>query len=153
MKLSFLHNIVYRIINLDHNVGLFPQQNDRETLFFRDGKRRIDLVLVYEDEDISLGVMTEQDTLKSLHRQQFLENLLQEGLEIELEDKRVMLFNNACQPCLTHPWLFMGRIAPRINYLRLLSSDKNFPYNINNFPVLQSAISVSAWSLTHPFCL
>lgn len=57
-------------------------------------------MLVYEDEDISLGVMTEQDTLKSLHRQQFLENLLQEGLEIELEDKRVMLFNNACQPCL-----------------------------------------------------
>lgn len=60
-------------------------------------------MLVYEDEDISLGVMTEQDTLKSLHRQQFLENLLQEGLEIELEDKRVMLFNNACRPCLG-PW-------------------------------------------------
>lgn len=57
-------------------------------------------MLVYEDEDISLGVMTEQDTLKSLHRQQFLENLIQEGLEIELEDKRVMLFKNKCQPCL-----------------------------------------------------
>lgn len=51
-------------------------------------------MLVYEDEDINVGVMTEQDTLKSLHRHQFLENLLQEGLEIELEDKRVMLFNN-----------------------------------------------------------
>lgn len=57
-------------------------------------------MLVYEDEDISLGVMTEQDTLKSLHRQQFLENLIQEGLEIELEDKRVMLFNNKCQTFL-----------------------------------------------------
>lgn len=81
-------------------------------------------MLVYEDEDISLGVMTEQDTLKSLHRQQFLENLLQEGLEIELEDKRVMFL--------------------RINYIRLLSLDKNFPYNIYFFPVLQNANSVSA---------
>lgn len=104
MKLSFLHSIVFSIINFDHKISFFPQQNDRETLFFRDGKRRIDLVLVYEDEDISLGVMTEQDTLKSLHRQQFLENLLQEGLEIELEDKRVMLFNNACRPCLWCLW-------------------------------------------------
>lgn len=98
MKLSFIHNIVFSIINFDHKISLSPQQNDRETLFFRDGKRRIDLVLVYEDEDISLGVMTEQDTLKSLHRQQFLENLLQEGLEIELEDKRVMFFTNQLYP-------------------------------------------------------
>lgn len=47
------------------------------------------MVLVYEEEDMSLGVLTEQDTLRQQWRQQFHDNMLEEGLEIELEDKQV----------------------------------------------------------------
>lgn len=47
------------------------------------------MVLVYEEEDMSLGVLTEQDTFRQAWRRQFHDNMLQEGLETELEDKKV----------------------------------------------------------------
>ena len=52
----------------------------RETLFFRDGIRRIDFVLAYKDnlEDHKLD-----------KRVTFEKNLEEEGLEIEYEDKLV----------------------------------------------------------------
>lgn len=52
---------------------------------FRDGRRKIDLVLSYEEEDE--GVMTELESKRREFRKTFLENLVKEGLELEMEDK------------------------------------------------------------------
>ncbi|XP_037032608.1 anoctamin-4 isoform X2 [Bradysia coprophila] len=58
---------------------------DPESLMFRDGRRKIDMVLSYEEENE--GVMTEQESKKREVRKIFLDNLVKEGLELELEDK------------------------------------------------------------------
>lgn len=63
------------------------QLPDTDTLLFRDGKRRIDMVLVYEEEDF--GVMTLAEVTRREMRRVFQENLVKEGLELELEDKHV----------------------------------------------------------------
>ncbi|XP_025271261.1 anoctamin-4 isoform X2 [Camponotus floridanus] len=58
---------------------------DSETLYFRDGHRRIDMVLVYQEENE--GVMTEIEARRREHRRVFQQNLLKEGLQLELEPK------------------------------------------------------------------
>lgn len=58
-------------------------------MFFRDGKRRIDLVIVYEEDDIDLGVLSEIETIRMETRRVFHKNLEKEGLELELEGKQV----------------------------------------------------------------
>ncbi|KAJ8668107.1 hypothetical protein QAD02_009770 [Eretmocerus hayati] len=63
----------------------FPEDVESDTLFFRDGRRRIDMVLVYSDE--FEGVMTEQEARKREYRRVFEQNLLKEGLQLELESK------------------------------------------------------------------
>lgn len=50
---------------------------DVETLMFRDGRRRIDMVLAYEEE--TLGVMTEAEAKRSDQRKTFQKNLIKEG--------------------------------------------------------------------------
>ena len=57
-----------------------PSDSPKETLFFNDGRRRIDFVLVYKD--------TEGDN-KSRQRRLFEDNLITAGLKIEIEDKEV----------------------------------------------------------------
>lgn len=47
--------------------------------------------MVYEEDDIELGVLTEVETIRMETRQQFLKNLEKEGLELELEKKQVSL--------------------------------------------------------------
>ena len=49
-------------------------------MFFRDGERRIDFVLAYHDTE---------KTEKIRKREIFEKNLQDEGLELELEDKKV----------------------------------------------------------------
>ncbi|CAL1681326.1 unnamed protein product [Lasius platythorax] len=58
---------------------------DCETLYFRDGHRRIDMVLVYREENE--GVMTEIEARRREQRKVFQQNLLKEGLQLELEPK------------------------------------------------------------------
>lgn len=64
---------------------VFIKGADPESLMFRDGRRKIDIVLSYEEENE--GVMTEQESKRREFRKIFLENLAKEGLELELEDK------------------------------------------------------------------
>ncbi|XP_077273449.1 anoctamin-4 isoform X3 [Temnothorax americanus] len=58
---------------------------DPELLYFRDGQRRIDIVLVYQEENE--GVMTELEARRREQRRVFQQNLLKEGLQLELESK------------------------------------------------------------------
>lgn len=58
---------------------------DPEVLYFRDGHRRIDMVLVYQEENE--GVMTELEARRREQRRVFQQNLLKEGLQLELEPK------------------------------------------------------------------
>ncbi|XP_035456475.2 anoctamin-5 isoform X2 [Spodoptera frugiperda] len=67
---------VGRVFNVD---GLDP-----ESLFFRDGKRKIDIVLAYEEDPMATS---ESEIRKRAYRKTFHENLEKEGLELELEDK------------------------------------------------------------------
>lgn len=48
---------------------LYSQGLDPESLMFRDGRRRIDMVLAFEEEDY--GVMTEAEARKRDHRKTF----------------------------------------------------------------------------------
>lgn len=48
---------------------LHLQGLDPESLMFRDGRRRIDMVLAFEEEDY--GVMTEAEARKRDHRKTF----------------------------------------------------------------------------------
>ncbi|XP_065206237.1 anoctamin-5 [Planococcus citri] len=69
--------------------GLSPMasKDKKNTLFFNDGFRRIDLVMVYEDENINKGVLNEQENERMENRKSFQESLIREGLELEIEDR------------------------------------------------------------------
>lgn len=80
---------------------------------FRDGRRKIDMLLAWEEED--LGVMTEAEARKRDHRRCFMENLIREGLEVELEDKS-QSFNEKTYFLKIHlPWRLEGRLAEVMN--------------------------------------
>lgn len=59
---------------------------EENTLYFLDGKRRIDLILAYTDKEDDDG--KEEDMRRK--RQTFQENILNEGLDLEEEDKKVL---------------------------------------------------------------
>lgn len=83
---------------------------------FRDGRRKIDMVLCYEEE--SEGVMTEVETQRREHRRCFHDSLVKEGLEIELED-RSKAFDEKTYFLKIHiPWRTETRYAEMMN-LRL----------------------------------
>lgn len=83
---------------------------------FRDGRRKIDMVLAWEEENF--GVMTEVESKKRDSRRTFMENLIKEGLEVELEDKAVS-FNESTYFLKIHlPWRLETRLA-EIMHLKL----------------------------------
>ncbi|KAK9876029.1 hypothetical protein WA026_011144 [Henosepilachna vigintioctopunctata] len=82
---------------------------DPETLYFRDGKRKIDMVLVYEEEE--LGVMTEAEARRRDHRKIFQENLIREGLELELEHKDISFDGKTWFLKIHLPWKTKTRYA------------------------------------------
>ena len=64
-------------------------EEKRNSLKFRDGERQIDFVLVYGETE---------DPKKKERRETFEQNLQEEGLELEYEDKKVslsLLFNTS----------------------------------------------------------
>lgn len=82
---------------------------DPETLFFRDGRRQIDMILVYEEEE--LGVMTEAEARKRDNRRVFQDNLVKEGLELELEHKDLSFDGKTWFVKIHLPWKTKTRYA------------------------------------------
>ncbi|XP_050678239.1 anoctamin-4 [Leptidea sinapis] len=82
---------------------------DPDSLMFRDGRRRIDMVLAYEEEDF--GVMTEAEARKRDHRRIFQENLIKEGLELELENKSLSFDGKTWFLKIHIPWKTEMRLA------------------------------------------
>ncbi|KAB0791795.1 hypothetical protein PPYR_03595 [Photinus pyralis] len=82
---------------------------DPNSLFFRDGKRRIDMVLVYEEED--LGVMTEAEATRRDQRKTFQDNLIRDGLELELEHKDFSYDGKTWFIKIHLPWRTQNRYA------------------------------------------
>lgn len=86
---------------------------DPESLMFRDGRRKIDMVLCYEEE--TEGVMTEIEAKRVENRRIFLENLMKEGLELEIEDK-MQAFDEKTYFVKVHmPWKTETRYAEVLN--------------------------------------
>ncbi|XP_030764358.1 anoctamin-4 [Sitophilus oryzae] len=85
------------------------QNLDPDSLFFRDGRRKIDMVLVYEEEE--LGVMTEAEARKRDNRKIFQENLVKEGLELELEHKDLSFDGKTWFLKIHLPWKTKTRYA------------------------------------------
>lgn len=80
---------------------------------FRDGRRKIDMVLAWEEENY--GVMTEVESKRRDHRRTFMENLIKEGLEVELEDKS-QSFNEMTYFLKIHlSWRLETRLAEVMN--------------------------------------
>ncbi|KAK4289630.1 hypothetical protein Pmani_037410, partial [Petrolisthes manimaculis] len=73
-----------------------------ETLFFRDNKRRIDFVLVYKDID---------DEEETQRRKIFEQNLVEEGLELEEEDKSQSQDGETYFVKIHAPWDLLARYA------------------------------------------
>ncbi|XP_039298885.1 anoctamin-4 isoform X1 [Nilaparvata lugens] len=89
---------------------------DKDNLFFRDGRRRIDLLLVYEEEDIEeVGVLSEQETVFQETRRQFHKSLEKEGLELELEGKQNSFDQKTYFLKIHVPWKVMRRMAEAVN--------------------------------------
>ncbi|VVC99640.1 unnamed protein product [Leptidea sinapis] len=86
------------IIESPANKGLDP-----DSLMFRDGRRRIDMVLAYEEEDF--GVMTEAEARKRDHRRIF------QGLELELENKSLSFDGKTWFLKIHIPWKTEMRLA------------------------------------------
>ncbi|GLV36888.1 uncharacterized protein CBL_02277 [Carabus blaptoides fortunei] len=107
------------LLDMDLHDGGIPTPPDKEealerdTLYFRDGKRQIDMVLVYEEEN--LGVMTEAEAKKRDYRKSFQENLMKEGLELELENKDLSFDGKTWFLKIHIPWKTKTRYAAVMN--------------------------------------
>lgn len=74
-------------IELEH---VEVEKKEKERLYFRDGKRLIDYVIVYEtpsSEDDLKEEAKEKLREKAENREKFQQNLLEAGLEIEYEEE------------------------------------------------------------------
>lgn len=65
--------------------SFFFIQTDPESLFFNDGRRRIDFVLAYKTNTGS------NEDKRKKRREVFEENLRNDGLELEVEEKKVRI--------------------------------------------------------------
>jgi hypothetical protein len=70
----------------------FQMKSRTDTTFFWDGVRRIDMILAYEDDDpeeVDTNEDAEDFQTKAQKREQFEKNLVEQGLELELEPAKV----------------------------------------------------------------
>lgn len=88
-------------------------REDPESLFFRDGRRKIDMILCFEEQFD--GVMTEVDAKQREQRKVFQENLVTEGLDIETEDKSQSFDEKTFFVKIHLPWRTESRYAEVLN--------------------------------------
>uniref|UniRef100_A0A3B3X1S1 Anoctamin n=1 Tax=Poecilia mexicana TaxID=48701 RepID=A0A3B3X1S1_9TELE len=81
-------------------------QPNRDTVFFRDGVRRIDFVLSYVDD---------KDERKQERRKEFEANLQKEGLELETEDKSESKDHKTYFLKIHAPWEVLATYADVLN--------------------------------------
>lgn len=86
---------------------------DPESLFFRDGRRKVDMILCFEEEFD--GVMTEYNARQREQRKIFQENLIKEGLDIETEDKSQSFDEKTYFVKIHLPWRVESRYAEVMN--------------------------------------
>lgn len=89
------------------------QGMDPESLMFRDGRRKIDMIICYEEENE--GVMTELEAKRRESRRVFQENLIKDGLEIEFEDNCQSFDEKTCFIKIHLPWRSEIRYAEVLN--------------------------------------
>lgn len=94
-------------------MGKCSQGLDPESLMFRDGRRKIDMVLCYEEENE--GVMTEIEAKRREGRKTFLDNLVKDGLELEIEDKAQAFDEKTYFVKIHLPWRSEMRYAEVLN--------------------------------------
>ncbi|CAK9831527.1 Ano4 [Anthophora retusa] len=99
--------------SLLHNDSSSENELDPETLYFRDGRRRIDMVLVYHEDNN--GVMTELEARRKEQRRVFQQNLLKEGLQLELEPKENSFDGKTYFLKLHIPWKIKVQYAEVMN--------------------------------------
>lgn len=103
---------------------------------FRDGRRKIDLVLCYEEDN--QGVMTEIESRRQEARRAFHENLVKDGLELEIEDPSQSFDEKTVFIKIHLPW------RSEIRYAEVL----NLKLPVKRF----ITISVKAWVCIFCYC-
>uniref|UniRef100_A0A3B4A9F7 Anoctamin n=1 Tax=Periophthalmus magnuspinnatus TaxID=409849 RepID=A0A3B4A9F7_9GOBI len=93
--------IMYNIHLNDHNID--KQHQSKDSIFFRDGVRRIDFVLSYEED--------KDDGRKPERRNIFEANLRNIGLELETEDKSESEDGNTYFVKIHAPWEVLATYA------------------------------------------
>ncbi|KAL2093841.1 hypothetical protein ACEWY4_011153 [Coilia grayii] len=102
-----------------HN-GVDKQQQSKDSVFFRDGVRRIDFVLSYIDEK-------DKDADKKQERRKVYEAKLQEcGLELETEDKSESEDGRTCYLKIHAPWEVLATYAEILKI--------KVPFKVNDIP-------------------
>ncbi|KAH1018122.1 hypothetical protein HUJ05_005938 [Dendroctonus ponderosae] len=89
------------------------QNPNPDSLFFRDGRRKIDMVLVYEEEELGVGwkVLIGTGVVRLTLSGSFQENLVKEGLELELEHKELSFDGKTWFLKIHLPWKTKTRYA------------------------------------------
>lgn len=88
-------------------------REDPDSLFFRDGRRKIDMILCYGEEYD--GAMTEEQAIQREQRRVFYENLIKEGLDLEIEDKSQSFDERTYFVKIHLPWRTESRYAEVMN--------------------------------------
>ncbi|KAK3097463.1 hypothetical protein FSP39_009845, partial [Pinctada imbricata] len=109
--------------------------NERATLFFRDGTRKIDYVLAYEQ---GTG---KNEEVKAKRRKVFEDNLRSEGLKLEYEGKETSKNQRTCFVKIHVPWRTLTKYAELTNMkMPLAENDMDaelescMEYMINKLP-------------------
>ncbi|XP_064628203.1 anoctamin-4-like isoform X2 [Lineus longissimus] len=98
------------------------KQNLKTTMFFNDGIRRIDYILAYTEGDVGINVdekrlnkLSKKDESKRECRKTYLNNLIEDGMELEVEDKKESQDGKTFFVKVHAPWEILTRFAELMN--------------------------------------